>query len=220
MIESAIFIRTRLHGVGRSTGWSAVRRFLGRRLWHQMTVMLLEFVNNPAFATGDDLIQMYNSFLKPVQNKLNQLTLVKIAIRVAQQYLGTSALPETYSPVSRALSRTGAPNHRHRADVSEKMVFLSKISEDVAKTKEAQLVCSMGTARFHPLLQLPREREKCPCLTGNPATETATLAPTRPTARMQCSACPAQDRGRCHRRVQGAYRRGGHVARGHDGRGC
>ena len=49
--------------------------------------------------------------------------------------------------------------------MSEKMVFLSKISEDVAKTKEAQLVCSMGTERFHPLLQLPSEN-KCPCLTG------------------------------------------------------
>ncbi len=93
MTESALFFEA--IASPKSLGWSAVGRFwLWRRLWHQMTVMLLELVNNAAFATGDDLIQMYTSFLKPVQNKLNQLSLVKIAIRVAQQYLGTSSLPE------------------------------------------------------------------------------------------------------------------------------
>ena len=62
------------------------------RLWHQLTVALADFVKDPALAQGDALIQLYNNVISTFESRLNQLSLVRICLRIATQYPSTCAL--------------------------------------------------------------------------------------------------------------------------------
>jgi len=47
--------------------------------------VLEKLVNLPYFDKGDELIQFYNNFIKDFEKKMNQLTLVKLALRMTRQ---------------------------------------------------------------------------------------------------------------------------------------
>lgn len=62
-----------------------------RRLWHQLTEKLEQFVQDPnVLEKGVDLVQFYTSFIKSFEQKLNQLALVRICIHIGSQ------IPEPY----------------------------------------------------------------------------------------------------------------------------
>ncbi|KAL4622806.1 26S proteasome non-ATPase regulatory subunit 13 [Arapaima gigas] len=46
-----------------ATEWHNLEDLYNRKLWHQLTLKLLDFVQDPCFATGDGLIQLYENFL-------------------------------------------------------------------------------------------------------------------------------------------------------------
>lgn len=62
------------------------------RLWHQLTVELEQFIQNPMWREGDFLIKMYHNFLSSFQEKLNQLKLAQIAIVISRQIKGTKKI--------------------------------------------------------------------------------------------------------------------------------
>ena len=59
-----------------------------RKLWHQLTDNLLEYFNNPA--SEKQRLPIYNTFIISFADKVNQLKLVKLALRAAAQISGMS----------------------------------------------------------------------------------------------------------------------------------
>ncbi|XP_048468084.1 26S proteasome non-ATPase regulatory subunit 13 isoform X2 [Rhincodon typus] len=65
--------------------WQRMESFYNRRLWHQLTVELLEFTLIPCFPSGDNLLQLYEHFISDFEHRINPLSLVEIILRVVRQ---------------------------------------------------------------------------------------------------------------------------------------
>uniref|UniRef100_A0A8C5FKF0 26S proteasome non-ATPase regulatory subunit 13 n=1 Tax=Gadus morhua TaxID=8049 RepID=A0A8C5FKF0_GADMO len=59
--------------------WHMLEEFYNKKLWHQLTLKLTDFVKDPCFKTGDGLIQLFNL------NRINPLSLMEIILFVARQ---------------------------------------------------------------------------------------------------------------------------------------
>ncbi|KAI3690188.1 hypothetical protein L2E82_48163 [Cichorium intybus] len=57
-----------------------------RKLWHQLTLKLEQFVALAVFQAGDALIQLYNNFITDFETKINLLKLAHFAVIVSRQY--------------------------------------------------------------------------------------------------------------------------------------
>ncbi|CAI9772260.1 unnamed protein product [Fraxinus pennsylvanica] len=57
-----------------------------RKLWHQLTLKLEQFVALPVFQAGDALIQLYNNFITDFETKINLLKLSHFAVVVSRRY--------------------------------------------------------------------------------------------------------------------------------------
>jgi len=70
-------------------------RLFGQRLWHQLTDVLDAFVNSRDVRLILDLLEFYVKFIKPFEERLNQLRLVRIVISISDcvdEKLGTQRL--------------------------------------------------------------------------------------------------------------------------------
>jgi 26S proteasome regulatory subunit N9 len=57
-----------------------------RKLWHQLTLKLEQFLALTVFQAGDALIQLYNNFITDFETKINLLKLAHFAVIVSRQY--------------------------------------------------------------------------------------------------------------------------------------
>eukprot|EP00898_Chlorokybus_atmophyticus_P000432 jgi/Chlat1/138/Chrsp1S00227 len=57
-----------------------------RKLWHQLTLKLEEFVARPEMKEGDALIRLYQNFISDFELKLNLLKVAQLAVVVSRQY--------------------------------------------------------------------------------------------------------------------------------------
>ncbi|CDP11711.1 unnamed protein product [Coffea canephora] len=57
-----------------------------RKLWHQLTQKLEQFVALSVFQAGDALIQLYHNFIADFETKINLLKLAHFAVIVSRQY--------------------------------------------------------------------------------------------------------------------------------------
>ncbi|XP_062073467.1 26S proteasome non-ATPase regulatory subunit 13 homolog A-like [Humulus lupulus] len=57
-----------------------------KKLWHQLTLKLEEFVALAVFQAGDALIQLYHNFITDFETKINLLKLAHFAVIVSRQY--------------------------------------------------------------------------------------------------------------------------------------
>ncbi|MFH4980854.1 hypothetical protein AB6A40_007563 [Gnathostoma spinigerum] len=64
--------------------WQNLEKLYTKKLWHQLTIDLLESINNPEFTKGLDLCEFYNNFIKEFEHRINPLQLVEIVIPVAK----------------------------------------------------------------------------------------------------------------------------------------
>ncbi|XP_032898580.1 26S proteasome non-ATPase regulatory subunit 13-like isoform X3 [Amblyraja radiata] len=85
--------------------WQRMETFYNRRLWHQLTVELLEFTLIPCFPSGDNLLQLYENFISDFEHRINPLSLVEIILRVVRQMndaqMALSLLEKTWEKVNR-----------------------------------------------------------------------------------------------------------------------
>ncbi|KTF79993.1 hypothetical protein cypCar_00037792 [Cyprinus carpio] len=65
--------------------WHSMEDLYNRKLWHQLTLKLTVFVQDPYFSKGDGLIQLYENFLSDFEHRINPLSLVEIILHVAKQ---------------------------------------------------------------------------------------------------------------------------------------
>ncbi|XP_051119118.1 26S proteasome non-ATPase regulatory subunit 13 homolog B [Andrographis paniculata] len=57
-----------------------------RKLWHQLTLKLEQFVALAVFQAGDALIQLYQNFITDFETKINLLKLAHFAVLVSRKY--------------------------------------------------------------------------------------------------------------------------------------
>ncbi|KAM0934474.1 putative proteasome component (PCI) domain, 26S Proteasome non-ATPase regulatory subunit 13 [Dioscorea sansibarensis] len=66
--------------------YSALADLYERKLWHQLTLKLEQFVALAVVQAGDALIQLYNDFITDFETKINLLKLAHFAVIVSRQY--------------------------------------------------------------------------------------------------------------------------------------
>ncbi|ONM00352.1 26S proteasome non-ATPase regulatory subunit 13 homolog A [Zea mays] len=57
-----------------------------RKLWHQLTLKLDQFLQLQVAQTGDTIIQLYNNFIVDFETKINLLKLAHFAVITSRQY--------------------------------------------------------------------------------------------------------------------------------------
>ncbi|XP_057478246.1 26S proteasome non-ATPase regulatory subunit 13 homolog A-like isoform X2 [Actinidia eriantha] len=69
------------------TGWyNTLSDLYQKKLWHQLTLKLEQFVALAVFQAGDALIQLYHNFITDFETKINLLKLAHFAVTVSRQY--------------------------------------------------------------------------------------------------------------------------------------
>ncbi|KAH6784781.1 Proteasome component domain protein [Perilla frutescens var. hirtella] len=69
-----------------SEWYNALSDLYQRKLWHQLTLKLEQFVTLAVFQAGDSLIQLYQNFITDFETKINLLKLAHFAVIVSRQY--------------------------------------------------------------------------------------------------------------------------------------
>ena len=72
-------------GPGQAAVWHRLEELYAKKLWHQLTLQVLDFVQDPCFAQGDGLIKLYENFISEFEHRLNPLSLVEIILHVVRQ---------------------------------------------------------------------------------------------------------------------------------------
>ncbi|TRY87979.1 hypothetical protein DNTS_007012 [Danionella cerebrum] len=93
--------------------WHALEDLYNKKLWHQLTLKLSVFVQDPYFSKGDGLIQLYENFLCDFEHRINPLSLVEIILHVVRQ------MPDPNTTIT----------------------FLEKTKEKVKASDEAVILC-------------------------------------------------------------------------------
>jgi len=94
-----------------------------RKLWHQLTIALLDYTANEPF--GELLIQLYENFVFSIESKLNQLRLAQIMVTVSKRY---SEIDDANAFLTKCLERVrtreGAKSKANMtADIPQARVF-------------------------------------------------------------------------------------------------
>jgi len=66
--------------------WRSVQTFHQKRLWHQLTEVLLKLVLRPELQKGDELYNLYTNVIADFETKLNPLSLVQIITPVLGRF--------------------------------------------------------------------------------------------------------------------------------------
>ncbi|XP_041084699.1 26S proteasome non-ATPase regulatory subunit 13-like isoform X4 [Polyodon spathula] len=74
------------YGSAEGERWGRMETMYSKRLWHQLTVELLDLVQSPAFATGDRIIKLYENFISDFEHRINPLSLVEMILLAVRQY--------------------------------------------------------------------------------------------------------------------------------------
>ncbi|KAI4898521.1 hypothetical protein NFI96_013745 [Prochilodus magdalenae] len=102
--------------------WHDFEELYNKKLWHQLTLKLSEFVKDPYFKSDDRLIELYENFLCDFEHRINPLSLVEIILYVVRQM----------------------------TDPNDAIVFLEKTKEKVKSSEEAVILCktSIGSLKL------------------------------------------------------------------------
>ena len=66
--------------------WLQIEELYTKKLWHQLTLKCLEFVNKPEVQKAQILIPMYQKFITDFEHRINQLSLVEMCLPIVRQY--------------------------------------------------------------------------------------------------------------------------------------
>lgn len=101
--------------------WAALEELYNKKLWHQLTLRLGEFIKNPALLQGDALVKLYQNFIVDFENRINPLALAEIIVVVSRQI----------------------------KDVTESLQFLEKAREKVKQNDEAMVLLSTAIGSLY-----------------------------------------------------------------------
>ncbi|XP_065014773.1 26S proteasome non-ATPase regulatory subunit 13 homolog A-like isoform X3 [Musa acuminata AAA Group] len=81
------YLEAQRHAQPELADWySAFADLYQRKLWHQLTLKLEQFVRLAVVQAGDSLIQLYHNFIAEFETKINLLKFAHFAVVVSHQY--------------------------------------------------------------------------------------------------------------------------------------
>ncbi|KAL5010475.1 hypothetical protein ScPMuIL_012780 [Solemya velum] len=103
--------------------WGQIEELFNKKLWHQLTLKLLNFVKHTTFARGDGLVKMYENFIADFEHRINPLALMEMVCFIVRQM---------------------------SSDQKQAVEFLEKIKEKVKGSEEAKILCMtvIGTIKL------------------------------------------------------------------------
>ena len=69
--------------------WAALEELYNKKLWHQLTLRLGEFIKHPELSQGDALVKLYQNFIVDFETRINALALAEIIVVVSRQIKDT-----------------------------------------------------------------------------------------------------------------------------------
>jgi len=66
--------------------WREIQGFHAKRLWHQLTQVLLNLVQRPELQQGDQLYELYTNVIADFETKLNPLSLVQVCTPIVARF--------------------------------------------------------------------------------------------------------------------------------------
>jgi 26S proteasome regulatory subunit N9 len=105
----------------RSAVLAEIEQLQNRKLWHQVTLKLYAYVQDPEVMKSEDLMKLYTDFIQPIENKMNPFTFIKIISYVIKQI----------------------------SDPKEIITFLETQEPKVKNDKEALICCKILQGEIH-----------------------------------------------------------------------
>ena len=80
MVNVGAFLAEQQAGAPRDVveRWAVVEQLLTKKLWHQLTLELLQLLRHPYFQTNKKLGQIYSQFIVDFEHRINPLSLAEI----------------------------------------------------------------------------------------------------------------------------------------------
>lgn len=102
--------------------WNTFEELYNKKLWHQLTLKLLQFVKHASFQQGDGLLKLYQNFLADFEHRINPLALAELISTIVKQH----------------------------KDPNEAVEFIEKVKDKVKSSDEATilLLTICGTIRL------------------------------------------------------------------------
>ncbi|XP_010481550.1 PREDICTED: 26S proteasome non-ATPase regulatory subunit 13 homolog A isoform X2 [Camelina sativa] len=89
--------------------YNSIADLYQKKLWHQLTLKLEQFIALAVFQAGDALIQFYHNFITDFETKINLLKLAHFAVVVSRQYSEKEAAVSYLESVIEKLRATKEP---------------------------------------------------------------------------------------------------------------
>ncbi|KAK1273248.1 hypothetical protein QJS04_geneDACA012185 [Acorus gramineus] len=113
-----------------------------KKLWHQLTLKLEQFVALAVFQAGDALIQLYHNFITDFETKINLLKLAHFAVTVSRQYPEKESAISYLEGVIEKLRATGEP--RMEEPILYVKMQIAAFNLEMGKQKECKKLLDDG----------------------------------------------------------------------------
>ncbi|CAH2078575.1 unnamed protein product [Thlaspi arvense] len=100
-----------------------------KKLWHQLTLKLEQFIALSVFQAGDALIQFYHNFITDFETKINPLKLAHFAVVVSRQYTEKEAAVSYLEGVIEKLRATKESRINEPISYIETQIALFKLEQ-------------------------------------------------------------------------------------------
>jgi len=107
--------------------YAQMRELYEKKLWHQLTVKVEQLVKNRYFDNNNELVQLYNGFIKDFEKKMNQLTLSKILLSISRQIREPN---ENIAFLQKALEKISPANEKEAYSLMLTQIAAQKLNSN------------------------------------------------------------------------------------------
>jgi 26S proteasome regulatory subunit N9 len=104
--------------------------FHTRKLWHQLTVEIKSFVENPANVKGDNMVKLYEGFISTFEARINQLAFAQVAVQISGTCGGAEAAFKFIKAIAEKKEQLGDEGYIICQSEVARMMLLSGKSEE------------------------------------------------------------------------------------------
>ncbi|CAN4107115.1 unnamed protein product [Withania somnifera] len=123
-----------------------------KKLWHQLTLKLEQFVVLPVFQAGDGLIQLYHNFITDFETKINLLKLAHFGVIVSRQYTEKEAAIGFLEGVTEKLHNTKETRIEEPILYIKMQIALFKLEQ--GDQKECQKLLDEGKTKLDSMTDI------------------------------------------------------------------
>ncbi|THU61309.1 hypothetical protein C4D60_Mb07t21940 [Musa balbisiana] len=137
------YLEAQRHAQPELADWySAFADLYQRKLWHQLTLKLEQFVRLAVVQAGDSLIQLYHNFIAEFETKINLLKFAHFAVVVSHQYSEKGAAISYLDGIIEKLHATR--DLRNEETIVYVNMQIAEINLEIGNQKECKRLLEQG----------------------------------------------------------------------------